>query len=138
MRRSAGRPAGPSLFPGSPQQYEAVTDVTDARILAKQLVWASTTPSAFNQAFNITNGDVFRWRRLWGKIAAYLGVEPAPYPGHPTPLEVQMAGQDAVWDRIVEKHGLQPYRLASLASWWHSDADLSRELETLHRHDEEP
>jgi nucleoside-diphosphate-sugar epimerase len=71
----------PFVFPGSPQQYEAVTDVTDARIFARQLVWASTTPAAFNQAFNIVNGDVFRWRRLWGKIAAYLGVEAAPYPG---------------------------------------------------------
>ena len=119
------------LFPGTPQQYEAVTDVTDARILARQLVWASTTPAAFNQAFNIVNGDVFRWWRLWATIAAYLGVEVAPYPGHPTPLEQQMAGQDATWDTIVAKHGLQPYRVGTLASWWHSDADLGRELETF-------
>ena len=121
----------PFLFPGTPQQYEAVTDVTDARILARQLVWASTTPAAFNQAFNIVNGDVFRWRRLWATLAAYLGVEVAPYPGHPTPLEQQMAGKDATWDAIVAKHGLQPYRLATLASWWHTDADLGRELEAF-------
>ncbi len=121
----------PFLFPGTPQQYEAVTDVTDARILAKQLVWASTTPAAYNQAFNITNGDVFRWRRLWAALAADLGVEVASYPGHPTPLEQQMAGQEAVWDAIVAKHGLQPYRLSTLASWWHTDADLGRELETF-------
>ena len=121
----------PFLFPGTPQQYEAVTDVTDARILAKQLLWASTTPAAYNQAFNITNGDVFRWRRLWGTIAAYLGVEVAPYPGHPTPLATQMTGQDETWERIVEKHGLQPYKLTTLASWWHTDADLGRELETI-------
>ena len=119
------------LFPGTPQQYEAVTDVTDARILAKQLVWASTTPAAFNQAFNIVNGDVFRWRRLWATLAAYLGVTVSPYPGHPTPLEQQMAGMDVTWDAIVAKHGLQPYKLTTLASWWHSDADLGRELETF-------
>lgn len=121
----------PFVFPGSPEQYEAVTDVTDARILARHLVWASTTDAAANQAFNIVNGDVFRWRRLWGKIAAYLGVEPAPYPGHPTPLEQQMAGHAATWDSIVKAHGLQPYKLATLASWWHSDADLGRTLETF-------
>lgn len=121
----------PFLFPGTPQQYEAVTDVTDARILAKHLLWASTTPTAYNQAFNITNGDVFRWRRLWGTIAAYLGVEVAPYPGHPTPLETQMTGQDEIWERIVQKHGLQPYKLTTLASWWHTDADLGRALETF-------
>jgi len=119
------------LFPGTPQQYEAVTDVTDARILARQLVWASTTPAAFNQAFNIVNGDVFRWRRLWGTIAAHLGVEVAPYPGRPSPLDQQMAGQDATWDAIVAKHGLRPHKLATLASWWHTDADLGRELETF-------
>jgi nucleoside-diphosphate-sugar epimerase len=34
----------PFVFPGSPQQYNAVADVTDARILADQLVWAATTP----------------------------------------------------------------------------------------------
>ena len=121
----------PFLFPGTLQQYEAVTDVTDARILARQLVWASTTPAAFNQAFNIVNGDVFRWRRLWATIATYLGVEVAPYPGHPTPLEQQMTGKGATWDAIVAKYGLQPYRLATLASWWHTDADLGRELETF-------
>ncbi|MGI4767929.1 MAG: SDR family oxidoreductase [Janthinobacterium lividum] len=121
----------PFLFPGTPEQYEAVTDVTDARILAKQLVWASTTPGAFDQAFNITNGDVFRWRRLWATLAADLGVEVAPYPGRPTPLAEQMAGQDETWDRIVARHGLKPYRLATLASWWHTDADLGRELETF-------
>lgn len=123
--------ARPFLFPGTPQQYEAVTDVTDARILAKQLVWASTTPAAFDQAFNITNGDVFRWRRLWAALAADLGVEVAPYPGHPTPLAEQMAGQEATWDRIVARYGLQPYKLDTLASWWHTDADLGRELETF-------
>ncbi len=121
----------PFLFPGTPQQYEAVTDVTDARILARQLVWASTTPAAYNQAFNIVNGDVFRWRRLWVTIAADFGVAVAPYPGHPTPLDVQMAGQEATWDGIVAKYGLQPYALTTLASWWHTDADLGRELETF-------
>ena len=121
----------PFLFPGSPQQYEAVTDVTDARILARQLVWASTTPSAFDQALNVTNGDVFRWRRLWAALATDLGVEVAPYPGHPTPLEAQMAGREATWDRVVAKHGLRPYPLNTLASWWHTDADLGREIETF-------
>ena len=51
----------PFVYPGSPEQYNAVTDMTDARILADQLLWASTTPSAANMPFNIVNGDVFRW-----------------------------------------------------------------------------
>ena len=121
----------PFVFPGSPEQYEAVTDVTDARILASQLAWAATSPAAENEAFNIVNGDQFRWRQLWKVIAAALGVEPAAYPGHPTPLVEQMADAAEIWPRIVAKHGLADYKIDYLASWWHSDADLCRTLETF-------
>lgn len=69
----------PFLFPGSPQQWHGLTDVTDARLLASHLSWAATTPAAANQAFNVVNGDVFRWRWLWPKLAMYFGIEPAPY-----------------------------------------------------------
>lgn len=65
----------PFIFPGSSEQWNALTDVTDARILARQLVWAATTPAAQRQAYNITNGDIFRWRWLWPQIAAYFGLE---------------------------------------------------------------
>jgi nucleoside-diphosphate-sugar epimerase len=126
--RETGRPF---VFPGSPEQYEAVTDVTDARILASQLAWAATAPAARNEAFNIVNGDVFRWRRLWVTIADALGVAAAPYPGKPTPLEEQMADAAEIWPRIVAKHGLVDHPISRLASWWHTDADLGRTLETF-------
>ena len=126
--RVTGRPF---LFPGSPGQYGAVTDVTDARILASQLEWAATSPPAANQALNIVNGDVFRWRRMWGIIAEGLGVEPAEYPGRPTPLVEQMADAGPIWDDIVRRHGLRPIPVETLASWWHSDADLGRTIETF-------
>jgi nucleoside-diphosphate-sugar epimerase len=48
------------IWPGSEAQWNGISDVTDAGLLAKQLIWASVTESAQNQAFNITNGDVFR------------------------------------------------------------------------------
>jgi hypothetical protein len=34
-----------------------LSDVTDARVLARQLVWAADTDGARNEAFNIVNGD---------------------------------------------------------------------------------
>ena len=89
-------------FPGSQEQWEAVTDVTDAGLLADHLVWAATTPAAANHALNIVNGDVFRWRRLWPRLAAALGVEPVRFDGEPAPLEQQMADADEVWPAIVE------------------------------------
>src|ERR1700678_2654862 len=36
----------PMVFPGSSVQWKSLTDMTDARLLAKQLVWAATTPAA--------------------------------------------------------------------------------------------
>ncbi len=121
----------PFVFPGSPEQYDAAVDVTDARILAKHLEWAATHSEAANQALNIVNGDIFRWRRMWNIIAEDLGVEAAKYPGQPTPLEEQMIEAAPIWDHIVKKYDLQPYPLKTLASWWHSDADLGRTIETF-------
>jgi nucleoside-diphosphate-sugar epimerase len=118
-------------YPGSQQQWEAVTDVTDAGLLADHLVWAATTPAAENQALNIVNGDVFRWRRLWPRLAAALDVEAAPFDGEPAPLEQQMAGAAEVWPEIVRRHGLRDFPVDTLASWWHTDADLGRTIETF-------
>jgi len=119
----------PFVYPGSPEQYNAVTDVTDARILAKQLLWAATTPEAADTPFNIVNGDVFRWTWLWARIAEYFDLEVAEYPGQPTPLEGQMTDAAKVWSEIVAKHGLQDIPVDRLASWWHSDADLGRDIQ---------
>lgn len=119
----------PFVYPGSPEQLNAVADVTDARLLAKQLHWAATTPEAANTPFNTANGDVFRWYWLWQQIADYFEIEAAPYPGNPTPLEGQMADAQTIWSQIVAQHGLQDIAVSTLASWWHSDADLGRTLE---------
>jgi nucleoside-diphosphate-sugar epimerase len=118
-------------FPGSREQWEAVTDVTDAGLLAEHLVWAATTPAAANRALNIVNGDVFRWRRLWPRLADALGVEPVGFTGEPAPLEEQRAQAAEVWPAIVRRHGLRDISVETLASWWHTDADLGRTIETF-------
>jgi nucleoside-diphosphate-sugar epimerase len=121
----------PFVFPGSPQQLNGVTDVTDARLLGRHVLWSSTEERAQNQAFNTVNGEVFRWRQLWPEVAAGLGIEAAKYPGSPTPLEGRMDHADEVWARLVDQHDLMPYKASELASWWHTDADLGREVETF-------
>ncbi|WP_337269423.1 SDR family oxidoreductase [Oryzifoliimicrobium ureilyticus] len=121
----------PFLFPGSPEQWQAATDVTDARILAKQLAWSATTPAAGNMAFNIVNGDIFRWKWLWPRIAAYFDIEAAPYPGKPDPLEAKLTEAGPIWERLVAKHNLKPNPLSRVASFWHTDADLGRQVETF-------
>ncbi|HET7900265.1 MAG TPA: SDR family oxidoreductase [Candidatus Nanopelagicales bacterium] len=121
----------PFVFPGSPQQYNGVTDITDARLLGRHVAWSASEPAARNEAFNTVNGEVFRWRQMWKRVAEGLGVEAAEYPGEPQPLEGRMDRADEVWARLVERHGLAPYRATELASWWHTDADLGRTVETF-------
>jgi nucleoside-diphosphate-sugar epimerase len=126
--RATGRPF---VFPGSPQQYNGVTDITDARLLGRHVAWSATEPAARNQAFNTVNGEVFRWRQLWQRVAEGLGVEAAEYPGEPDPLEGRMGDADDVWAGLVAQHGLAEYKATDLASWWHTDADLGRTVETF-------
>ncbi|AOH83379.1 NAD-dependent dehydratase [Sphingomonas panacis] len=126
--RETGRPF---RFPGSPAQWHGLTDMTDAKLLARHLLWATETPAAANEAFNVVNGDVFRWSWMWGRIAAWFGLEPAPFDGEILPLETQMADDAAVWRRIAEREDLAEPDLARLASPWHTDADLGRPVEVV-------
>jgi len=126
--RDTGRPF---RFPGSAAQWNGLTDMTDARQLARHLLWAATTPAAANGAFNVVNGDVFRWQWMWGRIAEWFGLQPAPFDGTVRPLEAQMAGDAPLWRRIAEREGLAEPDLARLASPWHTDADLGRPIEVV-------
>ena len=119
----------PFVFPGSKQQYEAATDMTDARLLARHLTWASTNAEGSNQAFNVVNGDVFRWRQMWAVLAEEFGLVNGGLPAETAPLAVQMAHSAPVWDAMVSKYGLQANALETLASWWHTDGDLGRDVE---------
>src|SRR5262249_28741068 len=84
-----------------------------------------------DHALNIVNGDVFRWRRLWPKLAAALDVEPVGFDSEPAPLEEQMADAPEIWPELVRRHGLRELDVESIASWWHTDADLGRTIETF-------
>jgi hypothetical protein len=105
--------------------------MTDARLLARQLLWASTEPKAANEAFNVVDGDVFRWSWMWGRIADWFGIEAVPFDGTVRPLEERMADDGEMWRRIAEREGLAEPDLARLASPWHTDADLGRPIEVM-------
>lgn len=126
--KEAGKPF---IYPGSEAQWNGISDVTDAGILAKQLVWASTTESAKNQAFNITNGDVFRWKWLWERLANWFGIQAEGYNGSIRPLEKEMENTQEIWTKIAEKYNLKEKNVNRLSSAWHTDLDLGRPLEVM-------
>jgi nucleoside-diphosphate-sugar epimerase len=126
--RETGRPF---RFPGSPQSYNGLVDMTDAGILARHLEWEAVTKNAADQAFNVVNGDTFRWRKMWRLIAAYFGVEPASYPGYAMPLANSVEDVARDWQAIVKQYRLMPNPIKQVAPWWHVDADLGRTQECV-------
>lgn len=118
-------------WPGSAAQWNGLSDVTGARVLAKHLLWAAVTDKAHNEAFNIVNGDIFRWSWLWHQIADYFGVEAIGFDGTIHPLEAEIAGDDAIWTEIASRYQLKENSLGRLASAWHTDLDLGRPIEVM-------
>ncbi len=114
--KATGRPFA---FPGSPAAFDAISQCTDCDLLARAMVWSATDARAANQDYNVINGDYFRWRRLWPKLAGFFGVPGAGVV--PTSLQREFADAQPQWERIVAEHGLQPLRLAQLANWRFGD-----------------
>ncbi|HZC35403.1 MAG TPA: prolyl oligopeptidase family serine peptidase, partial [Chthoniobacterales bacterium] len=112
----------PLRFPGTETSYGILYQITSAEILARATTWAGQSETARNEIFNITNGDYFRWKYLWPRIATMFDM-PAADP-IPTPLTVYMADKKPVWEAIVRKHRLQPIPYEQVSSWPFADAIL--------------
>jgi nucleoside-diphosphate-sugar epimerase len=117
IRREKGEPFG---FPGGPS---FVWEAADADLVGDVAVWAAQSPQAANEAFNITNGDVFEWRNVWPGIAETLGVEAGP----DTPMSVTayLAEHADVWGKIVTKYGLRSRSLRDLVGQGDQHADFA-------------
>jgi hypothetical protein len=96
--------------------------ITSAEILAKATAWAGQSEAAKHEIFNITNGDYFRWKYLWPRIAAMFDMPTAD--PIPTPLTVYMADKQPVWEAIIRNHGLQRLPYEQVSSWPFADAIL--------------
>jgi nucleoside-diphosphate-sugar epimerase len=124
--RELGVPFG---HPGTAGNYRALYQVTDAEHLARAVVWMATEPGCANEAFNITNGDLFRWERMWPRLADQFGLPVGPQ--RHLSLARMMADKAPIWDRIVAKHGLRSYRYEEIVSWAFGDFVFTPEFDII-------
>lgn len=109
----------PLRFPGPEAAYRAVHCASDVELLNKGMLWAATTPGAANEAFNMVNGDFFRWEHLWPKFAEYFGMKSSGV--QQIDLEYMMADKEALWNGIVRKHDLLKTPFAEAAHWGYAN-----------------
>ncbi|XXX78311.1 SDR family oxidoreductase [Sorangium sp. So ce134] len=119
----------PLRFPGKPAAYDRLLETTDARLLGRATAWAATSAPCRNQAFNINNGDMFRWSEMWPKIARMFDMEAAP----PLPMRLAdvMADKEPLWNAMIEKHGLARHPYRDVSSWGFGDAVFSWDYDVI-------
>ena len=98
MLREEGRALD---YPGGAAR---VSQAVDVDLLARAIAWAGEADAARNEAFNVTNGDVFTWENVWPAIAAALDMNP----GNAVPLSLAKTYPEwiAPWDALRRKYDL--------------------------------
>jgi nucleoside-diphosphate-sugar epimerase len=109
----------PLRFPGSEASFRALYQCTDSRLLARSVLWMSQTPKCANQAFNITNGDVIRWERIWPLFADYFQIPLGPR--QHISLSRMMKDKGPLWQRLIADHGLAKIDYTQLVAWKYGD-----------------
>ncbi|MGD1212787.1 MAG: SDR family oxidoreductase [Candidatus Acidiferrales bacterium] len=106
-------------FPGEQAAFDAALNFTDVRLLAKAMEWAAVEPRCANEAFNIVNGDTFRWSGVWGMLADHFGMKVGSV--QPMKLRDFMADKQATWAAIVARNGLKAEPFGDIADWAFAD-----------------
>ena len=113
----------PLRFPGNQGCFTSLYQAVDSDLLAQAMAWAATTSECANGAFNITNGDCYRWLNLWPKLAEFFEMECGGV--QEVKLADLMPAYRPVWDDVVERFGLAPNTMDSIASWAFADLIFS-------------
>jgi nucleoside-diphosphate-sugar epimerase len=98
MLREQGRALD---YPGGAAR---VSQAVDVDVLARAIAWSGEADAARNQAFNVTNGDVFTWENVWPAISDALEMKP----GNAVPLSLAQHYPKwiAPWDEMRRRHNL--------------------------------
>lgn len=113
--REAGEPLH---FPGGGIY---VTACTDCRLIAQATEFCADTPAVAGETFNVVNGDAVVWQDMWPAIAAHFDMPVGE--AKATPLTERMPLREREWQRVVERHRLQPKTIQEIvgASWQMAD-----------------
>jgi len=81
-----------------------VSQAVDVDLLVRAIAWSGEAEAARNEAFNVTNGDVFTWENVWPAIAEALDMKP----GAAVPLSLAQTWPQwiAPWEALRRKHDL--------------------------------
>ena len=88
-------------FPGGAAR---VAQAVDVDLLARAIAWSGEAKSARNEAFNVTNGDVFTWENIWPAIADALEMKPGKHV--PLSMAKEFPNWIEPWDTLRRKHNL--------------------------------
>jgi len=119
----------PLDFPGKPGAYRSLMELSEAEQVAQAIFWMCRSPAARNQAFNVVNGDLFRWESVWPRIADHFGMKTGSV--RHVPLVQWMADKAVVWDAIVQAYGLQTRAMDEVASWGFADFLLGCDFDVI-------
>ena len=126
MSRELGLPL---RFPGRKEGWNSLQEACDAELFGRATLWALGSDKANNEILNVSNGDVYRWRQLWGELADFYEMPLAE------PLAIstasEMAEKGPLWDSMVARYGLFPTPYAQIANWPFVDYMLNFAEETL-------
>ncbi|CAN1776177.1 (S)-8-oxocitronellyl enol synthase CYC2 [Linum perenne] len=120
----------PLIFPGTKDAWNCYANSSDADLIAEHQIWASVDPYAKNEAFNIVNADVFKWKHLWKVLAEQFGIENYGFEEEAekrVSLAEMMKDKGPVWEEIVKQNQLEPTRLDDVGNWWFVDVIFSQE-----------
>lgn len=94
-------------------------NITDVTLLTRAMEWAATEPRCANEAFNIVNGDDFRWRDVWPMLAEHFSMQPGEV--RPMSLRSFMADKQALWGEMARRNDLRFDRIEDVADWAFAD-----------------
>ncbi|SFR87583.1 NAD-dependent epimerase/dehydratase family protein [Sphingomonas jatrophae] len=117
-----------------PPGESALTEITDADIVAKACAWAATTPQARRQVYNLTNGDILTMHDVFPILADAFGLtlgSPRAYR-----ISEELTRLSPLWPGMVRRHGLRsPEELGALlgatpqiVDIWSAELPVERKL----------